>query len=167
MQCSKAREYAPISNILLPPLSYTVSALLFFCNIKSFSVSWVLYIGNMLFAFMIAVFIITFNRKRGENAGVGKMILAGHITTVIGICICCGICLLMLLFVPGVYTASGAVLQKAPPQMASRGHEVMTTLIMNAILGNFFGGAFISVMLSATVKKDQKGETENKKLQDQ
>lgn len=152
-------------------VKYSVAAAILYCigafiflQHRSFSASWVLYIGNMLFAFAIAAFILAFNRKRGENAGAGKMILAGHITTVIGIFFCVGISLVLLLFVPGVYTAPGAMLQKAPPQMANPGHEVMTTLIINAILGNFFGGAFISVMLSSTVKKDQKGETENKNL---
>src|SRR5437870_7263021 len=69
----------------------------FFISYGSFTAIWLLYVGNMLFALTIAIFILIFNRKRKENASAGLMISAGHITTVMGILIVCALILLTYL----------------------------------------------------------------------
>ena len=156
---------------ILDYLPYSVGAasvycitLFIFIKQESFSGTWILYTGNMLFAFVIAVFILLYNKSRDQNASAGKMIFAGHITTVMGIIISCIIgLLLVLLLAPEVFSASVPVLQNTPPQMKEPRHELLLTFLMNAIIGNFCGGAFISVLLPFSVKRDQTGETESKK----
>lgn len=155
---------------ILKYLKYSILAAIVYCitvfifiKQESFSGSWILYTGNMLFACVIAVFILQYNKTRDQNASAGKMIFAGNITTVMGIIISCIIGLLLIvLLAPEVFSSSVPVLQNTPPQMEEPRHELLLTFLMNAIIGNFCGGAFISLLLPFSVKRDQTGETENK-----
>lgn len=152
---------------LLKYLPYSVAAAILYCipaviylRSDAFAASYLLYIGNMLFGLCIAVFIWFYNKRRKENANAGIMIFAGHITAVIGIIIACIICILLLLvFAPDVFHSKPAVetLQNAPAQLQSRNRGFITILFMNAVIGNFSAGSFISLILPYTVKRDQEG----------
>lgn len=155
---------------ILKYLKYSIVAAILYCItvfifIKqgSFSGSWILYTGNMLFACVIAVFILQYNKGRDQNARAGKMIFAGHITTVMAIIISCIIGLLLVfLLAPEVFSSSVQVLQNTPPQMKAPRHEMLLAFLMNAIIGNFCGGAFFSIILPFSAKRDQTGESESK-----
>ena len=133
-----------------------------FLSYASFSSIWMLYIGNMLFAINIAIFIWFYNKRRRENANTGMMVLAGHITTVTGILIACFLIGLTYLLFPhlinGVQKGTTAFL-KAPPQMKGRGDSYIFNILMNAVIGNVSAGSFISIILPYAAKFNQKEET--------
>jgi len=149
---------------VIAALLYSVVAYLFIRN-QTFTSSWILYIGNALFGCCIAVFVISYNKKRRENASVGTMIAAGHITTVMAVIIVCIISLLLFLLISYVSHPSQQteVLSNAPPQMESgERHQFLLSLFMNAIIGNVAAGSFVSLIISYAAKRDQKGNTSTK-----
>ena len=147
-------------------LLYSIFAYLFIRN-QIFNSSWLLYIGNALFACCVAVFIILFNKKRKENASTATMIVAGHIVTITGIIIACIICLFLFLLMSDIShpLQQADVLNNAPPQMESgKRNQFLLSLFLNAIIGNLSFGAFTSLIISYSVKRDQKGNTSTKKI---
>ena len=145
-------------------LLYSIFAYLFIRN-QIFSSSWLLYIGNALFACCIAVFTILFNKKRKENASTTTMIVAGIIVTIIGIVIACIISLLLFLLMSDIShpLQQTEVLNNAPPQMESgKRNQFLLALFMNAIIGNGSIGSFISLIISYAAKRDQKGSISTK-----
>src|SRR5688500_19518694 len=76
-------------------LLYAVLVYLFIRN-ETFTSSWILFIGNALFGCCIAVFIGLYNKRRKENASTETMMVAGHITTVMGVVVACIISLCLL-----------------------------------------------------------------------
>ena len=91
------------------------------------------------------------------------MIVAGHITTVMGVLLSC-ICIFILLAImkPSGYAAvsnTASELAKPAPGLMQNSHALMFVLFMDAIFGNVGAGSFISFMLPNTAKQDQKGET--------
>lgn len=152
-------------------LVYSVAAAIAYCiiafmflNYGSFRYTWILFIGNMLFACCIVTFILLYNNKRNGNAKVGTMVFAGHITTVMGIIIACIICVILYYLVPSFHTIANAptsdVLKNPAPQLRSgKTNEFLLTLILNAVVGNISAGSFISIILPYGAKRNQKDFT--------
>jgi hypothetical protein len=146
---------------ILAALLYSVTAYIFIRH-ETFNFSWILYLGNALFAVCIVVFIMLYNNRRKENARAETMITAGHITTIMGVVIACVITSLLFFLVPGIHTVVGQtdVLSNAPPQMESgKRHQFLLSLLMNAVIGNVAAGSFVSIVIPYAAKKDQKGGT--------
>jgi hypothetical protein len=145
-------------------LLYSIFSYLFIRN-QIFNSSWLLYAGNALFGCCVATFIILFNRKRKENASTDTMMAAGLIATVMGTIIACIIALLLFLLMSDIShpLQQTDVLNNAPPQMESgKRNQFLLSLFLNAIIGNVSFGAFISLIISYAVKRDQKGSTSTK-----
>ncbi|MEP6595625.1 MAG: hypothetical protein ABJA71_06740 [Ginsengibacter sp.] len=145
-------------------LLYSVLAYLFIRN-QTFNSLWILYIGNALFGCCIALFVILYNKRRKENASTETMMVAGNITTIMGVIIACIISVLLFLLMSDVShpLQQTEVLNNAPPQMESgKRNQFLLSLFMNAIIGNVSVGAFISLIISYAAKRDQKGGTSTK-----
>lgn len=158
------------SHKILAYIKYSFAAAILYCGAvyifirsEAFSEAYVLYIGNMLFACAIITFILLYNRKRKQNAPIGVMVFAGHITTVIGIILACIICLFLLfVFAPDTFNILSGhtyVLSKTPPQMTDKARGSLLILFMNAIFGNISVGSFFSIILPYAAKRNQKGDT--------
>ncbi len=148
-------RYSIIAAVL-----YSIVAF-FFIRDETFRSSWILFIGNMLFACCIVAFILLYNKSRKENASIGTMVFAGHLTTVMGIIIACIICLVLFFLMPAashtVRQTNDAV-NNAPAQLQSgERNEYLLALLMSAIIGNVSAGSFISIILSYAAKRNQKG----------
>lgn len=102
---------------------------------------WILYAGNMLFAAVIAAFILIYNGRSQDAVPAGKMVAAGHIAAVMGILISCAGCLLLLLAVTSHVFGN-----------------VSSVLFVNAVLGNICAASLISILLPFTLIKVQRGE---------
>ncbi len=145
-------------------LLYSIAAFIFIRK-ETFNSSWILYIGNALFGLCIAAFIILYNRKRKENASTDAMIVAGLITTVMGIIIACTISLVLFLLMSDIShpLQQADVLNNAPPQMESgKRNQFLLSLFMSAIIGNVSAGSFISIIIPYAAKRDQQGSTSTK-----
>src|ERR1700754_1619424 len=80
---------------LLGAVVYCIPVTVFLSN-PAFSQGWLLYLGNLLFHFVIVAFLFGFNKKRSENASTLAMLTAGHITTLMGLVISCVLAFLLL-----------------------------------------------------------------------
>lgn len=150
-------KYSIVAAIL-----YLVSVAIFL-YMDNYTQTYILYIGNVVFALVIVVFILNFNKKRDKNASTKMMIAAGHITTVAGVLMSIvGVFILLAIMKPiGYATVSQTTneLAKPTPGLEGNGHALLFVLLMDAIFGNVGAGSFISFLLPNTAKQDQKGET--------
>jgi Na+/proline symporter len=146
---------------LLGAVVYSVPVAIFLSS-PEYSQTWLLYLGNLLFLFVIVTFMFRFNRKRSENASTLAMLTAGHITTVMGIVAAVILAfLLLVILVPG-YLSSGTtdkVLTGEPANTVydkTRGMSFM--VFATAIIGNLSAGSFVSIVFPFALKADQTRE---------
>lgn len=133
--------------------------MLFFLRSGDFQDIYLLYVGNALFLFGILFYLLKYNKKRAENASTSSMLMAGHITTVVGVVLACVLTvLLMFVFVPGIFHSNpDTVLENANPSQpgGERFKGLIFILFMDTIIGNFCTGSFVSLLIPYTIKKDQ------------
>ncbi|MEP7278415.1 MAG: hypothetical protein ABI813_07225 [Bacteroidota bacterium] len=124
----------------------------------AFEESWVLYVGNFLFAAVIGIFIAWFYKKHESNIGTVKLVAVGAKTAVLGIVMACILCFFMLLiFVPGIFrpeAVSHLQLRDSPAQLSGKNHGFGVILFLNSILGNAAASFFISLMIPFSVMKN-------------
>jgi flagellar basal body-associated protein FliL len=134
----------------------------FFIRDASYTQTWLLYIGNFLFLFIIAAFLFSFNRKRKQNAGTVAMVTAGHIVTVMGIILAVLLStILMMLLIPGFFDAGMAdkVMDDAPANnIKGKTNGLVFEIIVDAIVGNVSAGSFASILFPFALKGDQTRE---------
>ena len=151
-----------ISFSLIAAFIFCVFAFIFIKD-DSFLDSYMLYIGNFLFAGVIAVFILTYNQRRHENAKAQNMVLAGHITAVVGILISCFIIVLLILMIrPNVFHVAAAnpdSMEKSLATLQGNTHGLMLVLFMNTIFGNIAASSFFSIVLPFAAKRFQKDDS--------
>lgn len=131
----------------------------FFIRSGDFRQIYLLYLGNALFLIGILLFLLQYNKKRAENASTSSMLISGHLTAVTGIVIACILSLLLVfIFSPDVFSSHpDTVLENANPAQQGIGKPrgVLFVLFMDAIIGNFCTGSFVSLLFPYTIKKDQ------------
>src|SRR5690348_12560091 len=97
-------------------LSYAIPAAILYCvpvfifiKQSTYTQSWLLYLGNFIFMLMVIAFLMSFNRKREQNASAVSMLVAGHIVTIVGMIVALVLCLILLaVLVPGQLHAGQA-----------------------------------------------------------
>ena len=112
---------------------------------------------------MVIAFLINFNRKRDQNASSVTMLLAGHITTIMGMIMALVFALILLaILVPGELSAgqAGQVLSQTPANATDdKTNGLNFQVIMDALLGNFAIGSFVSIIFPFTIKREQRSES--------
>lgn len=147
------KEYL-LSYIKWGVIAAVVYCVLMLSFIKSdeFSSTYLLYIGNVLFLVVIAFYMLSFNKSKGENASTQTMTAAGHIATIVGIIISCIVAAIALT----VFLPSPSVIEDAPAVTGTgKSHGLIFMVFMNAIIGNLVGGSFASIILPFSARKDQ------------
>lgn len=146
---------------LLGAVVYSIPVIVFLSE-PDYSQGWLLYLGNLLFLFVIVGFVYAFNKKRSENAGTMAMLAAGHIATIIGIVASCILAfILLVMMVPGYLDAGTTekVLTGEPANTVydkTRGLSFM--VFATAIIGNLSAGSFVSIIFPFALKADQTRE---------
>jgi hypothetical protein len=137
-------KYAAISAVL-----YNIFVILFLRN-ADFESIYLLYIGNAAFAIGIILHSVADKIAPEERNKGAKKMIRGHVTTLLGVILSCLIALLLLfIMVPELLnTSSETSLEAKPAQMDSPGQGITFTLFMDAVLGNFSTGSFISILLA-------------------
>jgi hypothetical protein len=147
---------------LMAAVLYCIPVLIFIIH-ATYTDAWLLYLGNFLFMGAITYFMLTFNRKREDNASSTSMLVAGHATTVMGIIIACIISFIILvLLVPGFFHSgvAGKVLaDNTPMNVRGNTNGLSFMVFADAVFGNISAGSFISIILAFTVKRDQTRES--------
>lgn len=143
---------------ILAALLFCVPMIIFISSAK-FSNTWWLYIGNVLFLLSIVFFMLTFNKRKGEDTSTQTMVAAGHMTTITGIIMSVIVAVIaLIIFVPDLFSSgqSDTVLENAPSTTGTgKTHGMIFMLFMNAIIGNLVAGSVPSILLSYTAKRDQ------------
>lgn len=150
-------KYSIVAAIL-----YLICVVVFLSK-DAYTQTYILYLGNTLFAIPIVFFVVHFANKRGRNASTQMAISAGIITTLMGIILSClSIFIILAIMEPSAYrdvTNTATELAKPAPALEGNGFALITMLLMDAVLGNMAFGAFVAAMLSNMLKSDQTGET--------
>ena len=138
-------------------VAYCITVFLYIRHM-SYEESYVLYIGNFLFAAVIGIFVAWFYKKHETAIGTIRLVVIGGKAAVAGIIIASVLILLMLfIFVPGVFRP-GAVghvtLQGSPGQFSGKNQGFGKILFLNAILGNAGASFFISLLIPFSVMKN-------------
>jgi ABC-type Fe3+-siderophore transport system permease subunit len=130
-----------------------------FLKSADYNSTYFLFIGNILFLTVIALFVWSLNKRQGENASTQSMRAAGIIATICGIVLSVIVAAIALfLFVPDIFNGgqSDIVLQHAPSQTGTgKTHGLVFLLFMNTIIGNFCGGSIASILIPITARKNQ------------
>ena len=142
--------------------------MIFFITSDKYGGAWLLFLGNVLFLIGIAIYMLNFNKRRGENASTQDMIAAGHIATAVGILVSIVVAIIVLLiFVPDIFksTQSDEVLSNAPATTGNgKTHGLVFMVFMNTIIGNLAAGSFASIILPISARKDQTKDTKSQVL---
>lgn len=163
-------EYKFIKQIL----AFAFAAALVYCiaagiYIKrmSFDSSWILYIGNFLFAAVIAIFIGWFYKKHETVVSTIRLVVIGAKTAVAGIAMSCAIVfLLMFILVPSIFrpeAVSHIELQHSPGQFSGKNDGFGAILFFNAVVGNAGAAFFISLLIPFAVMKNLYGDEKKEK----
>lgn len=154
------RKY--IFNSSVAAIVYGIAAFIFVYR-ATYVDTWILYVGNSAFMVAIAYFMFQFNHRREGNASATSMVIAGHVTTVIGTILATLLGLLLLIImVPGFFEAgdAGRVLQDEPANMPQGNTDGLGFIVVaNAIFGNASMGSFVSLILAFTLKRNQARES--------
>ena len=158
------KTYLP--HALVAAVLYLIPVLFFILN-DNYTDAYVLYIGNVLFAAGILFAARRYNRNRGENAQPMNTLASGIGTTLMGIVVAFFLLFLIVAIdIPHLFRGAGAGkrMTEAPANVikdSTNGLKFM--LFMNDFIGNFMAGAFVTVFYTFTAKRDQTGQTSQKR----
>lgn len=159
---SKAKILSYLKYAIPAAIIYSIMAGIFLYN-DSYELSYLLYIGNILFGICILFFLLNYNKKRDKNSKAKYMVASGHITAVIGILISIVIILILMAVIRPIgydYVSSTSKALKEPAAgLKGDTHPLIYVLIMDAIFGNIGVSSFLSFILPYTSKSDQTAET--------
>lgn len=161
------REYTLYGT--LAGLAYSIPVLLYLA-IASYYYSAILFIGSILFMFVILIYSITLTRRRPDYKSTWMMIIAGHMAIFIGIAIAV-ICatILCFVFIPGFLSGNSqdTFLSKAPQALNKDNEGTLMLIYVTATIVNFGAGAFMSVLVSYVIKLNQTKDKSPSILQEQ
>ena len=151
-------------------LKYSIAAailylacVVLFLSKDSYQQTYILYLGNILFAVVMVFFVVNFATKRGRNANPRMAITASITTTVTGVILSLlSIFIILAIMKPSGYADvvnTASELAQPAPALDGNGHALMLVLFMSAFFGNIGFGGFVSCMLPNMLKSDQTGET--------
>ena len=130
----------------------------FYIRHMAYEESYILYVGNFLFAAVIGIFVAWFYKQHESDIGTVRLVVIGGKAAVAGIVMACIMILLLLfIFVPGVFrpaSASQISLQGAPGQLSGKNNGLGKILFLNAIIGNAGASFFISLLIPFSVMKN-------------
>jgi hypothetical protein len=130
----------------------------FYIRHMSYEESFILYIGNFLFAAVIGIFIAWFYKKHERNIGTIRLVVIGGKAAVLGILIACIMAfLLLLILVPQIFrpvSVSHLQLINSPAQLSGKNQGFGKILFLNAVLGNAGASFFISLLIPFSVMKN-------------
>lgn len=141
----------------LAGLAYTVPVLVYLA-IANYYYSATVFIGCILFMFVILAYTMRLTKRRPEYKSTWMMIIAGHFVVLAGIIISVLLSfLLCFIFIPGFLSgdSSDAFLRKSPEAININNASTLMLIAITSTLVNFGVGGFISIITSYAVKANQ------------
>lgn len=158
----KNQIYSYLRYSIPAAILYLISVIVFLSK-DNYTQTYILYLGNILFAVVIVFYVVNFAKKRDRNVNTRMAITSSAFTTIIGVIISIlSIFIILAIMKPSGYSdviITAKELARPAPALEGNGHALMLILFLNAFLGNMAFGIFISAMLPNMLKSDQTGET--------
>ena len=134
-------------------------AIFIYIKYSNYRDSWLLYLGSFLFMSVLWMHTLAENKRRGSNESTVALVFEGHVTTLVGIILCCLVSfILLVILVPG-YLSPGAAdktLTGEPAQLVvDKTDGLSFEVFMAAIVMNFSVGSFTSIILPFYAKRNQ------------
>lgn len=109
--------------------------------------SWLLFMGNFLFMVVIGVFLYYISRSAWRPSRMLAMLIARQkqVLRSVFFCLIAGI-ILLLIMAPGKF-----MINEPANTIHDKTNGLDFTVIINSVIGNFFTGSFISVILAASL----------------
>lgn len=149
------REYAIWGA--LAGLAYAIPVLIYL-SIASYYYSAMLFIGCILFMFVVLLYSLKLTKRRPEYKSTWTMILAGHMVVLTGIVVSVLLSfLLCLVYIPGFMSgqSDNSFLAGSPEAVNNRNMSTIMLIAMTAILVNFGVGGVINIIVSYAAKLNQ------------
>lgn len=142
-------RYSVIAAVL-----FTITASIFLFN-TTYANTWLLYVGNLLFAATILTGVIRVSHKAHDNANIQSLFIVGVKITFYAILIASVLCLIMLAILSGV--SSGTTVEESPTQAGSdtRG-DLVLNVFLSAVMINAVLGGLASLIGTSVAKRNQK-----------
>jgi len=135
-----------------------------FINKADYTVSWILYLGSVMFFFTMAITTVKENRKRGGDESTVSLVFASLVTTFVGIIISVITCFILLMIMDKGFIFPGTatkVLQEAPPaSIQGKTGGLAFKVFFAATVLCLFGGSIASVTLPFYTKRNQTKQSE-------
>jgi hypothetical protein len=155
-------------------LSFAFTAAFVYCVVVFFYIKgmsyneiFILYVGNFLFAAVIAIFIGWFYKQHESDISTIRLVVVGGKTAFAGIIIALLMILLMLIiFVPSIFkpeAVSHLQLKDSPGQFEGKNGGFAAILFLNAIVGNAAASFFFSLLIPFAVMKNLYGDEKRQK----
>ena len=139
----------------------------FYIKRMAYEESYILYVGNFLFALVIGIFVAWFYKMHERAVSTVRLVVVGAKTAVAGIGIACVLIFFMILiFAPSAFKSADTVhaaLNNAPGQFGGKSRGFGSILYFNAILGNMGASFFISLLIPFAVMKNLYEDEKEKK----
>ena len=139
-------------------LLFCVPAFIYIIH-ADYTLSWILFLGSVLFLFVNAFHNVVESKKRGGDESTIALVFAAHVTTIAGILLACLVCfILLVILVPGYLEAAPAekLLTKEPASMVmDKTNGLSFNLFISATVLNFAGGSIAGITVPFYAKRNQ------------
>lgn len=149
----KITDKRKVFYALVAAVAYLVMTIVFF-NEAVFAQTWLLYVGNILFGIIVAIYLFTYNNNTKERASAYSMVKAGHIVAIMGM-------LISVVGIACIILFGKEHLANAPSQIKPEKNQgLLFILFLDAVVGNVSAGSFVSILFPFALTKMQKGGAE-------
>lgn len=142
---------------MLAGLAYTIPVLVYL-SLANYYYSAILFIGCILFMFVLLVYSLRLTRRRPEYKSTWSMIIAGHLVILVGIIISVLVSfILCFIYIPGFLSGNSddSFLRRSPEAINSNNMSTIMLIAMTATLVNFGVGGVITIVVSYAAKLNQ------------
>ena len=141
---------------VIPAVIFSI-AVFFYIDKADYSLSWILFLGSILFFFCIAIFTVVAGNKKGMGDTIGSLVFASYLTTVFAILLCLAGCIILLYFMEPGFISTGPVnklLKNEPPAaIIDKTNGMVFNIFMTAVVVNFSGGSLVGILIPFYVTK--------------
>jgi hypothetical protein len=142
---------------MLAGLAYTTPVLVYL-SIANYYYTATLFIGSILFMFVLLIYSLKLTKRRPEYKSTWSMIIAGHSVILIGITISVLVSfILCFVYIPGFMSGDSddAFLRRSPQGFNNNNMSTIMLIGMTATLVNFGVAGFINILVSYAAKVNQ------------
>ncbi|MEO8823527.1 MAG: hypothetical protein ABI366_08115, partial [Ginsengibacter sp.] len=136
---TKNQPHSSLKYSIAAAIVYLVCVVIFLSD-DSYTQSYILYIGNMIFALVVAAHIVSFSINNDNQPGTYESIVTGFTTAIVGTVISClAIFIILAIMKPIGYREvlnTASELAKPAPGLDGNSHVLMYMLFLDAIIGN-------------------------------